>query len=122
MRDGTGGRGGGLTRTTTPRAITLRMEMEPAEYLKLAELEDRMWYFRSMHRHFRRELLRAGVRPDASMIDTGCGTGGTLLRLRKFFPRARLTGIDLMPLACELARQRCGADVDIRQGDATAMP
>ena len=40
--------------------------MQTDEYLKLAEVEDRMWYFRSLHRHVARELAKAGVAHDAA--------------------------------------------------------
>src|SRR5438045_607097 len=96
--------------------------MHSDEYLKLAQVEDRMWYFRSLHRHVQRELARADFPADARILDAGCGTGGLMLRLRSAWPRARFTGIDLMPLACELARKRCGPDVEVRLGDITALP
>ena len=96
--------------------------MEPDEYLKMAEVEDRMWYFRSLHGHVARELATAGLKEGAAVLDAGCGTGGLLLRARGFQPRLRWSGIDLMPLACELARRRCGAAVDIREASITALP
>src|SRR5262245_41233935 len=87
-----------------------RRAMNADEYLKLAEVEDRMWYFRSLHAHMGRELARAGVGPRAPILDAGCGTGGLLLRLREQWPEGRFSGIDFMPLACELARRRCGPE------------
>ena len=80
--------------------------MNADEYLKLAEVEDRMWYFRSLHAHVARELAR--MRPGGGdVLDAGCGTGGLILRLREANPAWRFAGIDFMPLACELARRRC---------------
>jgi ubiquinone/menaquinone biosynthesis C-methylase UbiE len=96
--------------------------MQSDEYLKLAEVEDRMWYFRSLHGHVRRELAQAGVQADARLLDAGCGTGGLILRLRATWPAARFAGIDFMPLACELARKRCGPAVDVREASITALP
>jgi SAM-dependent methyltransferase len=104
--------------------------MEAVEYRKLAEVEDRMWYFRSLHRHFARELQRAGMLGNhrttgataPHVLDAGCGTGGLMLRLRAVSPDMKLSGIDIMPLAVELARQRCAAVAEIHQGDITAMP
>lgn len=95
--------------------------MNADEYLKLAEVEDRMWYFRSLHGHVARELGRffpAG----GQVLDAGCGTGGLILRLREGNPAWRFAGIDFMPLACELARKRCGAGTDIREASITALP
>lgn len=111
--------------------------MQTDEYLKLAEVEDRMWYFRSLHGHVRRELeagfaagaaegaaarkgTAAGGRP--AVLDAGCGTGGLILRLRAGHPEWTFAGIDFMPLACELARKRCGPDVDVRVASVTELP
>lgn len=104
--------------------------MNNDEYLKLAEVEDRMWYFRSLHAHVVRLLTQAGVKPDAAVLDAGCGTGGMILRLREQQRGWKWSGIDFMPIACELARQRCGAasagsgqaGADIREASVTALP
>lgn len=96
--------------------------MQADEYLKLADVEDQMWYFRSLHEHTRRALgsgrLAGAV---AEVLDAGCGTGGLILRLQKAYPAWRMAGIDFMPLACELARQRCPG-CDIRQASVTQLP
>lgn len=96
--------------------------MNADEYVKLAEVEDRMWYFRSLHAHVARVLARAGVPREAAVLDAGCGTGGMILRLRAQQPGWKWSGIDFMPLACELARKRCGAGTDIREASVTALP
>lgn len=57
-----------------------------------------------------------------AVLDAGCGTGGLILRLREKHPNWNFAGIDFMPLACELARKRCGAAVDIRVASITELP
>jgi ubiquinone/menaquinone biosynthesis C-methylase UbiE len=106
--------------------------MQTDEYLKLAAVEDRMWYFRALHRHIGRELRRwcsewsetsAGERgrgDKAQVLDAGCGTGGLMLALRSVVPGAAWTGLDCAPLACELARQRTGCT--IVEGSVEALP
>jgi SAM-dependent methyltransferase len=96
--------------------------MNADEYLKLAEVEDGLWYFHSLHRHVRRELRSGLGRREAAVLDAGCGTGGMILRLRSTEPRWTWSGIDFMPLACELARKRCGPDVDVRVASITELP
>ncbi len=123
--------------------------MNADEYLKLAEVEDGLWYFHSLHGHVRRELRAAlGENGDAAfsprleksaagaprpqqgkgILDAGCGTGGLIQRMRATAPAVadgpawKWSGIDFMPLACELARKRCGPEVDIREASITALP
>lgn len=96
--------------------------MQSDEYLKLAEVEDGMWYFRALHGHVRRELDAVFAAQAPAVLDAGCGTGGLILRLRAARPAWRYAGIDFMPLACELARRRCGAEVEVREASVTALP
>ena len=105
--------------------------MNNDEYLKLAEVEDRMWYFRSLHAHVARQLARVDAGDAAGaphpqrkklVLDAGCGTGGMIVRLAGQQPGWTWSGIDFMPIACELARQRCGKGTDIREASVTALP
>jgi len=94
--------------------------MEEAEYRKLAEVEDRMWYFRALHRHILGALQPRLAGRTAAVLDAGCGTGGLLRRLRAEQPGLELTGLDLSPLACELARAHGSGTVV--EGSITALP
>ena len=85
--------------------------MQAVEYSKMAEVEDRMWWYRALHRHLR-FLLRKYVRsPRPEVLDAGCGTGGFLKYLVRNEPSFELTGVDLWPEACKLATQRSGRTV-----------
>ena len=113
--------------------------MQADEYRKLAETEDRMWYFRALHRRLAHWLARllpatglAGsavaepmadmARPSSSIrvLDAGCGTGGFLKSPQVKARGWQMTGVDLSPLAVQLARERSGADV--HEGSITALP
>lgn len=96
--------------------------MDLNEYVKMAEVEDHMWYFHSLHAHVGREVAAANLSAGATILDAGCGTGGLILRARAWPVTARWSGIDFMPLACELAQRRCGPSVDIRQASITELP
>ena len=94
--------------------------VNPAEYHKMAAVEDGMWYYRALHAHVARELATGlGARP-AEVLDAGCGAGGLIRRLAPLQPAWRWTGIDVSPLACELARGRCAAE--IREGSILELP
>ena len=79
-----------------------------------------MWYFHSLSRRLAHWLARMLPSGPASVLDAGCGTGGLIKSLRAANPAWRITGLDFMPLACELARERTG--VEIVQGSITALP
>lgn len=90
------------------------------EYRKLAEVEDRMWYFLALNRRVGRWLEQLLPPGDARILDAGCGTGGLIRALQAPHPRWRITGLDFSPRACELARARTGAT--IVEGSITALP
>ena len=94
--------------------------MQREEYHKMAGVEDAMWYYRALHRHVIRSLASRLPATGARVLDAGCGTGGLLRRLHEARPLWSLTGLDLSPLACELARERTGGEVV--QGSIAALP
>ncbi len=117
------GRRSGQWLILRPVAATAHRDgVQTDEYLRLAEVEDRHWYFRSLHAHARREL-QARLRGDtaASVLDAGCGTGGFIRRVAPALPRWTWSGVDFMPLACRLAQSRLPNAV-IREGSITALP
>src|SRR5690606_5474572 len=113
-----GERRGRLRAPRANRAGTNQKPMQADEYLKLVEVEDRLWYFRSLHAHVRRELSRLPAAMPLRVLDAGCGTGGLIARLGPEQPAWRWTGIDFMPMACEWARRRCPGS-EIRQASIT---
>lgn len=121
-------------------AVSMRsrpLPMNDDEYRKLADVEDRMWYFRALHGHVDRALTESlGNRP-ADILDAGCGTGGLIERLSARHPPWRWTGIDISELACAYARLRrerrllaqnapqrehAFAGPEIQQGSVTELP
>ncbi len=108
--------------------------MNADEYHKLAEVEDRMWYFRALHAHVERELAAQFRGQPAKILDAGCGTGGLIVRMSERRPMWGWTGVDASTLACELATQRTGVKFaaiaptrarpagEIRLGSVTDLP
>ena len=94
--------------------------MNHDEYLKMAAVEDSMWHYRSLHRHMGRELLHALGRRPAKILDAGCGTGGLIRRLVSEVSAWEWTGLEALPLACRLARERSGGAVV--EGRVEALP
>jgi ubiquinone/menaquinone biosynthesis C-methylase UbiE len=100
--------------------------MNAEEYRKLAEVEDRMWYFRALHGHIERALVGdLGAR--ATILDAGCGTGGLISRLAPRHAEWTWTGIDLSELAYGYAKLRVGTaangrGADIRLGSVSELP
>lgn len=78
--------------------------MHREEYGRLYAAEESLWWYRGL-----RALLTSTVselvkgKPEARILDAGCGTGGNLVQLQAF---GRATGIDLSMDALGFARQR----------------
>ncbi len=79
-----------------------------------------MWYYRSVHGHMRHNLERQLGSRSARVLDAGCGSGGLINRLKSAHAGWVFTGLDFSPLACNLARHRCAAE--IVQGSVTELP
>ncbi|MGE0154165.1 MAG: class I SAM-dependent methyltransferase [Reyranellaceae bacterium] len=95
--------------------------MESAEYDALDRLEERMWWYRGLHRQMDAALRRLlPALPAGPLLDAGCGTGGLLAFLRGAAgPRPRL-GVEIHPAAALRARGKSGAA--IAAGSLNALP
>src|SRR5687767_2991666 len=69
-------------------------------------------------------IVRSHALPDAPRIlDVGCGTGEIALRLAKLFPRATITGVDVIESHLAIARSRCDDPrVTFEVADAFELP
>lgn len=94
--------------------------VEAEEYRRMAAVEDDMWFYRALHAHIERALEAACGDAPVELLDAGCGTGGLIRRLEGARRSWRWTGIDIEPLACALARERCSAY--IMQASVTELP
>ena len=78
------------------------------------------------HDAFRRRVIElAELRGDKDILDAGCGTGLTTLRIAEQYPQCRVCGIDLSIKMIEVARNEAterGLDVDLHAGSITDRP
>jgi ubiquinone/menaquinone biosynthesis C-methylase UbiE len=78
------------------------------------------------HDAFRLRVIElAELRGDEDILDAGCGTGLTTLRIAQQYPECRVYGIDLSPKMIKAARNdaaKRGLDVDLCVGSITELP
>lgn len=78
--------------------------MSPDEHDIMRAVEDQYWWYQALRQHVAESIDPPG--PIFSVLDAGCGTGGTLVALRRNFPQAELTGIDDSQHAVALTAER----------------
>jgi ubiquinone/menaquinone biosynthesis C-methylase UbiE len=78
------------------------------------------------HEAFRQRVVElADLRGDERLLDAGCGTGLTALRIAAQYPGCAVYGIDLSSKMIEFARKdarKRGLAVDFRVGSITDLP
>jgi SAM-dependent methyltransferase len=93
--------------------------VQEREYVYMDAVEDRMFFYRALHERLVFCLDRFAA-ADAEVLDAGCGTGGLLHKLQRRRPSLRLSGVDVSPVACDLARRKTG--LPIEQASVAALP
>ena len=93
--------------------------MEREEYLRLFDLEDKLWWFLGMRRVSSALLDRylPARKSERSILDAGCGTGGMLETLRLY---GQTFGTDASPPALRFASRR--AIAPLIQADVCRLP
>jgi SAM-dependent methyltransferase len=77
--------------------------VEPEIYQRMAEVEDRHWWFVSRRAICESLLDRLNLPPDAAILEAGCGTGGNLEMLAR---RGQVYATELDDEARRLAQAR----------------
>src|SRR5438045_148599 len=86
--------------------------MDPAEYVKLDRLEERVWWFAAAHANLL--MLARGFDSSAApdrVLDAGCGTGGLLTKLAAERPAAVVIGLEADQAACMRAKAKSARPV-----------
>ena len=91
------------------------------EYEKLAAIYDRRWQT-YVGRSVERTMAALGLKGDERFLDVGCGTGTLPAELLKKHSNLELHGIDPSGAMLEVARQKCGSGVVLKEGNAEALP
>ena len=91
--------------------------MEAYEYDRMDEVEDRMWWYRALHR---RLLDALPDTPGCRLLDAGCGTGGFLVALGRARPDVDRVGLEWAAAAA--ARAAAKSAVPIARGSINAAP
>lgn len=60
---------------------------------------------------FAEKIIRKHTSSPGVILDVGCGNGHTIAHFQRAFPEAALHGIDLSPVACEIAWKETGARI-----------
>lgn len=90
--------------------------MEAEEYELMDAVEDRMWWYRALHRR----LLDALSGVSGRVLDAGCGTGGFLAALRRGRPDVAGLGLEWSPHAAKRAAEK--SKTPVARGSVNAMP
>lgn len=97
--------------------------MEIREYYRLASVEEKHWWYCATHELVIDEINKGwtfgGSRSNLKIpviLDAGCGTGGLTKKLEKF---AKVTGLDISPLALKLAEDK---NLELVEGSVNSLP
>jgi len=93
--------------------------MQASEYARMHAVEDRMWWYRGLHRILLASLSGPSLH---RVLDAGCGTGGLLRRLREYRPELAAVGLDADATAAGLASAKAGRPVTAASINALPFP
>ncbi len=87
------------------------------EYRRMACVEERHWWYRSLHSLVLETLEKCKVHHDAEIMDAGCGTGRLLAKLRESGYR-HIRGFDLSEVALRYCSEK---KLEVFLGDITKV-
>jgi len=103
-----------------PHPACQKRGVDAEQYALMDAVEDDMWWYRALHA--RVESAIAGAAMPGSLLDAGCGTGGTLARLAVASTGRALVGVEYHPAAARRATVKSGASVVAGTVDSLPFP
>ncbi len=95
--------------------------MNEHEYALMRQVEDSYWWYATLRESVCAEVKAAlGGKPDARILDAGCGTGGMMAVLQRENPASLISGLDFSFQALEHTRQR--GFTELMHGSVDALP
>jgi SAM-dependent methyltransferase len=94
--------------------------MDRAEYLKMHDVEERMWWYHGIHANLLSLYRRQARGATGRLLDAGCGTGGFLRKLTAAFPSTTVIGMDFDREAASLAASKSAQPVCV--GSINQLP
>jgi SAM-dependent methyltransferase len=114
------------SRDTGPEEIrknagqSLEYTMEPDEYIRMDEVEARMWWYRALHARLLDALANHHDASPGPLLDAGCGTGGFLAVLARAQPSRAAFGLEWHAHAAKTAAAKSG--YPIARGSINELP
>ena len=93
--------------------------MSPNEHDTMRAVEDGYWWYRALRKQIV-DLIKP-ERPNFTLLDAGCGSGGMLAVLARRFPSAVLAGMDVSGRAIELTANR-NTGASLTMGNVNQLP
>ena len=95
--------------------------MNEREYNLMRQAEDSHWWYAALRRSVAAEVKdRLVGKPEARILDAGCGTGGMMEALRREEQSWQISGLDHSAGALDHVKERGFAD--LTQGSVNALP
>jgi SAM-dependent methyltransferase len=96
--------------------------MESGEYVALDRLEERMWWYRGLHRQMAGALRTIlATTPSGPVLDAGCGTGGLLAYVAPLIGGRKLMGVEINPQAAARAAEKSTAEISVASVNALPL-
>ncbi len=75
------------------------------EYIRMAAVEEELWWYKSLHALVYQTISKHFTEKTIKIVDAGCGTGGLMKYLQRYYHNNNLQGLDISPYAVEICHK-----------------